>query len=398
MAYKSLRGLNARIERERKRTDVVAFFAIRDNSVTTQLRLDLEMGYRIRPDQIKYPRDLSGQNPAARTLREFEIEIDRCARLYYYTESYRLSANSRTKTGDQQRTAAIAAFRLVSGNEFVRRSPGKKAIAAAWAKIRDLQARQKALIPKIRATNAGIVAGRKATAQQKRDALTAGRFWECDAKTLKNYFHPPFAAKALVDVSEKWRAALFVETESTNVSNTRGQYWHKSEPTDQAWLCGIDDNGDEWGFNPSRSHDRFDFDDTVETAMAAAFGVSIYELPRCTRQGDLLFCPVSIPATQQTVCSLCGRPWEPVDINPVETRCSWCQYGLEHRVEPPTLTPQTEPWEIRESHTVASDGLERNGRYFRSPSTITVTHTSHAPVTLDPGEYRLYTIDKPGAD
>lgn len=39
-----------------------------------------------------------------------------------------------------------------------------------------------------------------------------------------------------------------------------------------------------------------------------------------------------------------------------------------------------------------------NGVYFRADSEITVSHTSHATVTLPAGEYRLYMSSEPDAD
>lgn len=129
--------------------------------------------------------------------------------------------------------------------------------------------------------------------------------------------------------------------------------------TGRGYLCGIDDNGDEWGHRVndiSLSRDEYDIaalDGTVEDAMSILFRINPFLLADCHRQGDLLFCPASIPA----------------DVD---------------------MTHHEKSWTPRESHVISSPGLKHNGRYFRSDEKITVAHTSHAPVVLDPGEYRLY--------
>ena len=99
-------------------------------------------------------------------------------------------------------------------------------------------------------------------------------------------------------------------------------------------------------------------DGTVDEAMAELIGQDVNRIRQCYRQGDLLFCPAHIPDNIEF---------------------SWA-----------------DEWDIRESHTLTGD-FERNGRYFRSPRSIAVEHTSHETVVLPPGEYRLHTLQV-GAD
>jgi len=120
----------------------------------------------------------------------------------------------------------------------------------------------------------------------------------------------------------------------------------------------------------------------------------------------LLFRPVTLRRRDKDVCSNCNRDWlldkdstwhgDEYDI----PRCAHCHIANPRRIvlKPVELRPQPEPWEIRESHTVQSEGLMRNGEYFASPNEITVTHTSHETVTLPAGEYRVYRLQVAGAD
>lgn len=272
----------------------------------------------------------------------------------------------------------------------------------------------------MRAENSKYLADRKATKAAEREAdalaLKEGRFWDASKEALKGYFHPPFDKNYLADVSEKWRAALYLECEGAAWKDYNGNWRHKLVGTGRAYLCGIDDNGDEWGHECRidlgvDDYGNVGLDADVEDAMAALFEIPARRLRNCERQGDLLFCRETIPTTTRAVCPYCGsrnlRPdrdtHDVIDdaakIASGETVwCGFCGVVYAKKIAPPTLTLHDGPWEIRESHRIESEGLERNGRWFRSPNPIHITHTSHQPVTLEPGEYRLYTLQVEDAD
>lgn len=238
--------------------------------------------------------------------------------------------------------------------------------------------------------------------------MKSGRFWEADKDALKGYFNPPFDKNYLADVSPHWRAALFLECGSVSYKSYAGNWGHKLVGTGSGYLCGIDDNGDEWGFvvgNLPQSSDGYGsnrMDTTVEEAMAEVFDIRRSLLDTCTRQGDLLFCPVKIRKTPVTVCAHCGKPktahslktgYAGYGAEPTEyLACGYSFPAGEYQeaiIEPPTLKP-AETWTPREAHDITSPSLRHNGRYFAADDPITITHTSHATVTLPAGEYRLY--------
>lgn len=355
------------------KTAAVAVFSRRDNSVQAELRLEASWNISYPVDEIGYPKNLAGDynNPLWLQMRDIASAIRRAAALKTGRCDTKLQINERTKTGPERRAEAKNNFIIEAGNAFLadyRAVTGKRAVAAIRKTITDLQAQQKALLPQLRAVNAAYLAGKKtekqAQADKNAEALKSGRFWDADKETLKGYFHPPFDKNYLADVSEKWRAALFLECKSVSFKTYSGSWGHKLAGTGRGFLCGIDDNGDEWGHRANslpQSHDQFGdagLDSTVEEAMAELFDISKNELAKCYRQGDLLFCPAPIP--------------------------------------PETKMIPAEKWAIRESHELWSPGLNHNGTYFKSNREILVSHTSHADVILPPGEYELHELEIEG--
>lgn len=357
------------------KTTAIAVYSRYDNSVQAELRLEAawKIGYPV--DDIGYPKNLAGDsNPLWRQMWDISVAIRQAAALKTGEHRVTIPINERTKTGPERRAEAKNTWIIEAGNAFLadyRAVTGKRALAAIRKAITDLQAQQKALLPQLRAANSAHLAGKKsekqAQAEKNAEALKSGRFWEAEKETLKGYFYPPFDKNYLADVSEKWRAALFLECKSVSYRYGYDDRWgHKLTGTGRGHLCGIDDNGDEWGHrvnNLPQSHDDYGnaaLDSTVEEAMADLFDIPAKSISACYRQGDLLFCPESIPA---------------------ETKMT-----------------SAEKWAVRESHELWSPGLNHNGTYFKSNREILVSHTSHAEIVLPPGEYRLYTIEIVDAD
>jgi len=358
-----------------KHTYPLATYCVEDSSTNAELRLNCTWAIRHAHDAIHYPKAIDNPWPLpAPWLQLSCLEQDIQALTHLdHKASLRLSLNARTKKGDAERQTAELAFRIEQGKDFMRTY--RKAVSQS-EKIRkrltSLNAKISGLLPAMRAYNSAIMLARRTAAADRRaanhEALTSGRFWDADKEALKGYFHPPFEKNYLADVSEKWRAALYTEMESTAWKDWNGNWRHKNTGTGRGYLCGIDDNGDEWGHHVDlRGYlERDQYDDygyvaSVEDAMSSLFELPVSKLANCERQGDLLFCRESIPA------------------------------GVD-------LTEQPYPWEIRESHTLTSEGLQRNGRYFRSAAPILVSHTSHAAISLPAGDYRLYAIAIADAD
>lgn len=358
------------------RSIVVSKFSVTsDDSTQAELRLRASWVIDFPVDEIKWPNQLSGSfDPLWTEIIALNSKITSVSRLVSGSKDAVLPISARTKTGPEKRAEAKAAFVIEAGQAFLadyKEATSKKALDRVRSVIADLQNRQKALIPRLRKANSEYLAQRKAAKAERNrkntEALAAGRFWECDREYLKGYFHPPFARNYLADVSEKWRAALYTEMESTAWKARKGDWRHKNIGTGWAYLCGIDDNGDEWGhlvnlrsmMNTDR-HGDLEYMASVEDAMCKLFDIPKYKIRSCVRQGDLLFCPEAIPDVE--------------------------------------LHPHEGPLEVRESHRIESPSLERNGQWFRSADPITVTHTSHQPVTLEPGEYRLYTLQSTDTD
>ena len=356
------------------RSRVIATYQLSDDSVQAELRLRARWSIDYAVDRIAYPKNLArNDNPMWDQMRKLEAEIWSDAEIVKGSDYMNELINARTKIGPARREEAKAIFEIEQGRAFLaahRISIQKSVLAEIRKQISALQAQQKALLPELRKANSEFLAGRKAKkaelTRQNTEALKSGRFWEAAKDALKNYFHPPFERNYLTDVSEKWRAALYTEMASTAWKAGKGDWRHKNIGTGRGYLCGIDDNGDEWG-HPVNLHHYIDFDEygdmgyvaTVEDAMSSLFGVSIRDLEQCQRQGDILFHPEPIP-------------------------------DIEMKAE--------DEWEIRESHTVTSPGLQRNGRYIQSKNKITVSHTSHAPVVLPAGNYRIYALQVADAD
>lgn len=391
---------------------VRAQYQYTNDSVQAELRLTARWGIKYTYDSIHYPKNLSGEDPeklwAAVSAKGFAIR--RIAALSEDSRSLSLAANSRTRAGAAKREEAELDFRIDSSRIFLaayRKATSATSLENIRKKIENLQAQQKALLPLLRRANAKYLADRKsAKAEQRRrneEALFSGRFWEADRDALKGYFHPPFSKNALVDVSEKWRAALFVECGSTGWKDYNKNWRHKLVGTGLGYLCGIDDNGDEWGYRVriDQSGDQYGntaIEGDVEEVMCGVFRVSPATLQQSYRQGDLLFCPEEIPEPHE-VCRNCGQAYETTTDLAGGIRCLSC-YSSSGAVMTDSieLHEQSEPWEVRESHRITSAGLMRNGRYFASENEITVSHTNHAPVILPAGTYRLYTSRIEDAD
>lgn len=220
--------------------------------------------------------------------------------------------------------------------------------------VTKLQKKQKECIKKLRAENSKYVLANRTTAAVKRreehKALAKGHFWECEEQTLKDFFHVPFTKRKLVDVSERFRAALFVELELE-------EYPYKSlVPTNRAYLCGVDDNSEEWGFqvfnNDGPCARGWEYKSTVVEAMAIVWDINKDIVKKSYRQGELLFHPASFSVGS-------------------------------------TLRRET-IWDVAPAHTVSSPTLSHNGDSFASTDPITVSHPTHAPLVLPAGEYRVF--------
>lgn len=369
---KKLEKINTRIDAIRNERGILSTYKISDTSVQAELRLRADWTITYPVDAIHAPKNLRGNHlhPLWQDYWSIERNIDLLARIASSNirDALRtIKINAATKSGPERRSEAKINFEIEAGTAFLAaHKAAVKSLPCIARQISALQADQKKILPELRRANSEYLSERKSAKSAERqadaDAIASGRFWDASREALKSYFHPPFDKNYLADVSEKWRAALYVEAKSTGWKNSYGTWSHKLVSTGRAYLCGIDDNGDEWGHRVilQPAEDQYGnaslTDYSVAEAMCNLFDgyLNIGKINACTRQGDLLFCPETIP--------------------PVE------------------LHPQPEPWDIRESHAISSPGLYRNGRWFRSDAEITVSHTSHAPVTLPPGEYRLYTL------
>lgn len=370
--YKKLSAIESKIIDAQHDPAMLVHFHIADNSVQAELRLTGKWYFNLKTDYLHAPKNMSGEvHQAWAAWSTISFEINRLERIGYHTDDLYLKANIKSQTGAQQREEAENQFRIDFGNAFLAAyAEAKKRIKIVQKEISFLQSMQKEVLKDMRKANSEYMAERKQLAAERREtntkAFESGNFWEADQKAIKEYFHPPFKKNHLTDVSDEWRAALFLECESISYKTYRGNWGHKLSGTGRAYLCGIDDNGDEWGHECEvpLEYDQFYnmiLSSSVESAMMQLFDISRQDLSGSFRQGDLLFSHAEIP-------------------------------------EDTTLVEQDEPWEIRESHTVESKGLLRNGRYFKSNEEIHVTHTTHHPVILPAGEYRLYTLEIENAD
>ena len=393
-------------------SQVISTYRTSDSSVQAELRLRAEWTIRVPVDEINSPRDLSGKNGELwSSMWPLTRDISKTSELKTGNSRVTIPISAKTKTGPERRTEAKNLWLTETGTAFLsdyRAVTGKRHLAEIRNQITDLQSQQKALIPKLRESNSIYLAGKKTErgelATKNAEALKSGKFWEADKDTLKGYFHPPFDKNYLADVSEKWRAALFCECESVSYKRYSGDWGHKLTGTGRGYLCGIDDNGDEWGHrveNLPQSHDQFGdagLDSTVEEAMENLFDISKTALANCQRQGDLLFCSEKIPG-KRTICDHCGYPYH-ADYQAIGKAYPCGCYSGEAipKTLPAVELHPEEKWIPRESHEITSISLQRNGRYFKSDHEITVLHTSHPVVMLPPGEYRLYALKIADAD
>lgn len=293
------------------KTPVLSSFQVSDESVHAELRLWVSWRITYPVDTINYPKNLGAGDPGQLwvSMREIEMQISDAAKLGAGHEKLTLRESGKSKTGAAKRAEAVSAFWQQHGTAFIaayREAVKKSTLRKTERTISDLQSQQKALLPELRKHNSLVISARK---QQKAErvaknteALAAGKFWKADRDALKDYFNPPFDRNYLADVSEEWRAALYTEMDSTAWKASKGDWRHKNIGTGQAYLCGIDDNGDEWGHRVDLSayldHDYYGdmgyAGVTVEDAMSELFGVAREKLNKCTRQGDLLFCRVTL--------------------------------------------------------------------------------------------------------
>lgn len=412
---------------EADRTTLHCRFELRDESVQAELRLSANWTIHRPVDQIQFPKNLTPMPyyrsrcsdgtirdnnnqivdyPSGILWHDMQAHADAIrtvAHIKTGKNAATIKINERKKTGQTERAEAKNQFIIASCRQFLadyKSAASKSNIKKIDKQIADIQAQQKALMPALRKSNSEFCAARKnaKTEQGKKNAaaLISGRFWEADETAIKGYFHPPFDKNYLADVSEKWRAALFLECESISFKGYNGDWRHKLGGTGRGYLCGIDDNGDEWGFvvrNIWQSSDSFGnsaLEGTVEGAMTIVFNITKSDLAKCTRQGDLLFCPAEIPG-ERTVCSHCRRPWEPFKNSSGDITCKHCFVPIaEPKTLPPVEVKPADQWEPRTGHILTSSSLKHNGVYFCAENDIVATHTSHPSVTLPAGEYRLY--------
>ena len=241
---------------------------------------------------------------------------------------------------DTRKPAARAAFlqsKVMDCLTVYRRLLGKR--ESIKKKVAKFQQRQAEIIKEVRKVNGELIASRRQVLQAERDALVAGRFWECREVLLKDFFRVPYDKRKLVAVSEQYRAALFVEVDVND------SYGYKT------YLCGIDDNGEEWGFRLG-GHFSYDCGEYgIERAMARCWDTTVSVVQRSFRQGEILFFPTPIPRNVP-------------------------------------LEAETE-WQVAPNHTASSPDLWHNGEYMGSSAAITVSHPTHPPLTLPPGDYQV---------
>lgn len=389
------------------KTPVTSTYSIIDESVQSELRLSVRYSITYPIDAIHYPKNRTDDNQLWDRMWQVTAKLNNATRISYY-QRHVLAVSGRSKQGAAARAEFEAQIRQQEGEKFLeahRRASLPSVVASVRNLVAELQSEQKQLAAEMRAANSAHLADRRRANQLQREddarALASGEFWRASKEALKEYFHPPFARNYLADVSEKWRAALYTEMKSTAWKAGKGDWRHKNIGTGRGYLCGIDDNGDEWGHHvdlrgslPTDGYGDYGYAATVEVAMAVLFDIDRAQLDQCVRQGDLLFCRAEIRKTAVTsdVCQFCGHE-EGSDHE------QWgCEVFSPSILPPIVLQPQSGPWEIRESHAVESEGLMRNGQYFSSPNPITITHTSHQTIVLEAGEYRLYELQVADAD
>jgi len=366
-----VKKLQERIKNERakaKEVGISSSFTIEDHSTKKELRLSPVWRIDYSIDYINYPKNLEGlsTHPLWSEMQDLQFKLHKLSKLNSFREQEtNYSINEYTKHGAAEREQIKMELYSNYGTKFLDKLlkfSGKSFTKQLKKQVTELQAEQKRLLPEMRKVNSEFISKRKQVKEKKKqqeaEALKNGQFWECETETLKSYFHPPFDKNYLSDVSEKWRAALFIECDSVSYKDYHKNWRHKLVGTSRGYLCGIDDNGDEWGhevyrlYQPYDEHGNASLDGTVEEAMSELFEISESKLSKCYRQGDLLFCPEIIPDN--------------------------------------TKLYEEKSWGVRESHEIISPNLKRNGHYFSSDVPIMVQHTSHTTIELPAGSYRLY--------
>lgn len=357
---------------------VLATYETRNESTQKELRLTATWDIRLRVDVItprkkasKSYSDLWGQFGA------LAGKISTLAHLAHEQVRLNEKASVRTNKGRVRRIELKEEFLLGAGRRFLtelKKATGKRFLATITKQIADIQRQQQLLLPEMRKYNSEYRAARSNALAADRAADTAalesGEFWLASKKALRGYFSPPFERNYLVDMSERWRAALYTEMASS-AWKARDGWRHKNVGTGRGYLCGIDDNGDEWGYrvdlsNTMRKDLYGDYEYSsadVADAMAVLFDVSIQQLNECYRQGDLLFRP----------CMASEMP-------------------------PASHLESDSEWAVRESHRITSPSLRHKGRYFAAEEQIKVEHTSHQPVILPAGSYCLHLLQFADAD
>jgi len=393
-----------------------AEFFIEDGSVQEEQRLRCNWSVRYKADYLGWKKDLANTAESQELWADFgklTAKIRLAALVARRTAYHNNMINERTKTGPAHREEARAEFLLKNGREFlaaVKTALGKKKIKEFSGKVAEIQEKQKRLLSAMRKSNAEYMAEKKQAKAEQREldarCLASGIFWNASRDAIKDYFQPPFEKNHLADVSEKWRAALYVECKSSSWKSTSG-WRHKLVGTGRGYLCGIDDNGDEWGHVVDLPLDIDQYgnkslDAKVEDAMALLFDVSASKLERCHRQGDLLFRPCSIIKQTKIVCAHCGEHKDRHLETAFGLACyddPNCLFGTysEQVIKPPHLETEKE-WRVRESHVIKATSLRHNGKYFSSEEDIQVEHTSHQTVVLPAGEWCLHTINGVDAD
>jgi len=393
-----------------------ASFKISDDSVQAEQRLAVEWHIAVKVDSIQLKKDLAKTEESCSLFSRFSrlnTQIAKAAYVAGNKQKISFKTSSITKTGPAVRAEQKADFVLENGRLFLaalKNAQGKTLQAKIAAAVAVLQEEQKQLLVELRKSNASYLASCKSAKADKREAdvaaLASGEFWKASTNAIKDYFNPPFDKNYLAGVSERWRAALFLECKSVSYKSSRG-WGHKLEGTGRAYLCGIDDNGDEWGhtcqvqLSPD-NYGNLSFDATVEEAMAELFSVNPADLEKCSRQGDLLFRPCTLLKQSKIVCENCGQPKGKHAESVFGLACYGDLTGysgsyVEQVIDPPHLEPEEE-WTVRESHVIKAASLRHNGRYFAADEEIRIEHTSHQPVIIPAGEWCLHTINIVDAD
>ncbi|HSQ83827.1 MAG TPA: hypothetical protein VLM43_03790, partial [Desulfobacterales bacterium] len=373
---KTIKGIENRVAKLNEIENLNVHVGVTDISIQTEQRLEF-FSYAIFEgiDQIKFPKSLSGCEEGRylhMRCEKLRWQIRDLGKIHSYTYRTTIKSNIRKKGELELRKKRKAEFMLENANLFLAGLGNPKPrIKQALSQIKLLQAEQKNAIKELRAHNSKYLADVKKINQERKEAdklaMSEGRFWDASEAMIKEYFKPPFSKNNLADVSKKWRAALFLEVESQSAKKQYGDkgWIHRMVATGKGYLCGIDDNGDEWGHevelyeylsgNPSQyfSEYAYDMDGTVEYAMSYLFGTRVTE--EDSRQGDLLFQKVEIP--------------EYVELEDVESI------------------------DVRESHRIRSSGMLAGESFFKCDLPIIVEHSSHKTLILDPGSYRVFMLD-----